>query len=139
MEQHFLISAMANSIFQVEKAFEGLTPDQVNTKVTPQSMSPMEQAEHLCEVYFAFLTEAKGGKYEWGQGYDSGKATLEDKIELICSQHSEAVGLVEQNPDSTGKVACDFIISHNGYHVGQLCILRMMLDAEWNPYCIYNH
>jgi len=139
MKQHFLITSLASSVYQVEKVFEGLTEDQINIKITDQAMSALEHAEHLCEVYHAFMVEADGGKYEWGQAYSSGCNTLSEKLELILSSHGKAVDLTESNPDGVGATVCDYIISHNSYHVGQMCLLRMKLDSAWNPYCIYNH
>lgn len=139
MQQHYLVSALANSFYQVEKVFEGLTPEQMTEKITPLAMTPDEQMEHLCEVYHAFLLTADGGKYEWGNSYSTGLSSLPEKMEFLKSQHDIVVNKTEQNPELLGEKVCDFILSHNGYHVGQMCLVRLNLNSDWNAYSIYNH
>ena len=121
---------------QLTKVMEGMPDKGLDHKITPDSMSPRDQIAHLCEAYEACKVNGAGGKYEWG----TYKAPTE-KSELMSEfdkQRGAAVNQTLSNatPEAI-KLASDYILGHDYYHVGQLCLARLAVEPDWNFYTIY--
>ena len=123
--------------YQISKVLEGMPEQGLDHKVTPASMTPREQVAHLCEAYEAFRINSAGGKYEWG----TYKLSASDMASLTTEFSKQRAGAVDQalgNPtDENIKHAHEFIIGHDYYHVGQMCLARIAVQPDWNPYAIY--
>jgi hypothetical protein len=126
-----------DSGFQLSKVLEGMSEKCLDHKITTEAMTPREQVAHLCEAYEAFRVNSAGGKYEWGSyvAPSQDMAALKTEFE---KKRGEAVAQAENNPTpETMKSACDFIVGHDFYHVGQMCLARLAIEPEWNCYSIY--
>ncbi len=123
--------------YQLSKVLEGMPEQAMDKKLTAGSMSPREQVGHLCEAYEAFKVNAGGGKYEWGSYAPSSTATPA-LIKEFQSQRSKAVDQALANPSpETIKHAHEYIVGHDYYHVGQMCLARLDVQPEWDCYAIY--
>ena len=123
--------------FQLSKVLEGMPEDALNKKLTSDSMSPKEQVAHLCEAYEAFKVNSSGGKYEWGT-YQVPTSDTKSLVEEFKRKRAEAVDQVMSNPtDETMKHAHEYILGHDYYHVGQMCLARLAVQPDWNAYAIY--
>jgi hypothetical protein len=126
-----------DSGYQITKVLEGMPESGMDHKVTPGSMTPREQISHLCEAYEAFKINSAGGKYEWGSykaaAHETGALTAE-----FQAKRGEAVAAALANPTpETMKHAHEFIVGHDYYHVGQMCLARLAIQPDWNSYAIY--
>lgn len=122
---------------QLMTAFEGLSPSGWDHRPSPGAMSPRETAEHLCECYTAFAASAAGGKHEWGsfQIDDKSEANL---IATMRTLRNDAAATALRSDDETiYREATEYILTHDAYHVGQLCASRLDSDPNWNAYAIY--
>lgn len=119
------------------KAYEGMASSSWDHRNSPGAMSPREAAEHLCECYTAFNTTAAGGKHEWGsfQLVDKSEANLIATMNTIrCQAVATAVGADDEN---LHREATEYLLTHDAYHVGQLCASRLDSDPNWNASAIY--
>ena len=122
---------------QLTKAFDGLPVSGWDHRASPGAMSPRETAEHLCECYTAFAASAAGGKHEWGsfQIEDKSEANL---IATMRTLRSDAVATaLATGDDQVYREATEYILTHDAYHVGQLCASRLDSDPNWDAYAIY--
>jgi hypothetical protein len=123
--------------YQLTKVLEGMPEEALDKKLTPSSMSPREQVGHLCEAYEAFKVSAAGGKYEWGS-YQPDNLETSLLVKELEAQRAKAVSAALNNPsDSTLKHAHEYILGHDYYHVGQMCLARLAVQTDWDPYAIY--
>ena len=119
---------------QLVKVFDGID-ESLDSKLTDQAMSPRQVAAHLCECYQAVITEAAGGKHQWGSYQPSTTEwpALWQEVMALRSQASEAaLGAADWETHANA-----FIPAHDYYHVGQLAMLRLTKDPAWDPYSIY--
>ena len=128
---------MEDAGFQLSKVLEGMPEEAMDKKVTDGSMSPREQVAHLCEAYEAFKVNASGGKYEWGT-YKAPATETAALVREFKAQRDDAVhqALSNPNPESI-KHAHEYILGHDYYHVGQMCLARLAVQPDWNAYAIY--
>jgi len=128
---------MDDAGYQLTKVLEDMPEDALNKKVTSGSMSPREQVAHLCEAYEAFKVNATGGKYEWGS-YKAPSSETASLINELKSQRAKAVdqAVTSSTPEAI-KHAHEFIVGHDYYHVGQMCLARLDVQPDWDPYTIY--
>lgn len=133
--RELLAASLENSLYQVEKVYEGLTD--FDYKVTPQAMSPKEILAHFCEVCVAVMTEIKGGTHSWGS-YTPPSTEPSKLLSTYRELRAEATeaALLLTDPKLLIK-ANGFLSQHESYHIGQLCLARMALDPKWNAYSIY--
>lgn len=122
--------------FQLEKCLEGVREEDLGQKVCDQAMTLPDMVEHLCEVYQAVVTEAGGGKHEWGS------FSIQDKswtnlLSTFGTMRTAACDAVVSDDEEKAKHAHDFIVAHDAYHVGQIALLRLKTNPDWNPYSIY--
>lgn len=121
--------------YKVRKTLEGMDEAHYSHKVTPQAMTAAETLAHLAECYVAFQKIATGEKHDWG----SYVAPDNSPAGLLATWEAERAKAVEfaLSDESHAEHAHDFISAHDNYHVGQLALVRMAVDAGWDPYSIY--
>ncbi len=122
---------------QLTAAYEGLSPSGWDHRPSPGAMSPRETAEHLCECYTAFAASATGGKHEWGSFHIVDKSEC-NLIATMRTMRSHAVATaLASNDERMYREATEYILTHDAYHLGQLCASRLDSDPNWNAYAIY--
>ncbi|MBS1714767.1 MAG: hypothetical protein JST30_10575 [Armatimonadetes bacterium] len=123
--------------YQLEKSLEGLDESSADAKPGAHTMSARETLAHLAECYVAGTAHLEGGQHEWGTFKP--KATDFDALRSETFAHRDRFcDLVSQNPtEDAVKTAFTYGSSHDFYHVGQLCSLRLSLDPSWDAYSIY--
>ncbi|AIE87212.1 DinB family protein [Fimbriimonas ginsengisoli] len=123
--------------FQLAKAFEGATEEQLNDKPVSSMMSIREQAEHLCECYVAAEKLSRGESHDWGS-YAAPSGSWEDLAAQFWALRDKAAkALITADTDTTLAEACAFLVEHDAYHVGQIAAIRIAQNAGWNAYSIY--
>jgi len=123
--------------FQITRIFEGLPSESWNLLVTPEGMTPTGIAQHLCECYHAFSEIADGRKHEWGS-YKVGSDKPEDLIEAMKTKRGAAVSAALNSTDEkVVKESVEYLALHDAYHVGQLSLLRLRTEPDWDPYSLY--
>lgn len=129
--------ALKSSGFQVTRVFEGIPESLQDAKLGPEAMSPRETLIHLTECYHAVQAALEDKPYEWGsyappsQEWAALVATF-----VSCREQAAAATLASGNP-SAPKVAMDYMVQHDAYHVGQIAQLRIHQEPGWNAYSIY--
>lgn len=122
---------------QIEACLKGLPEPGMDMKSGPTGMTPREILEHLGEAYQAVATVRAGGKHEWGSFRIEDKST-ENLLRVYREKRAAAVGSVlNGDDDEAHKVAYDYIIGHDNYHVSHLVASRLQAEPDWNPYSIY--
>lgn len=134
-----ILSGLAKVNVQVERVFEGLPVSSWNARVSEEAMSPLETVEHLCHVIFAFTTEVTTGEpFDWEQDFATGISDPLDLWDRFVADRARAVSMVSSSEDDVAFAhAFDYIILHEAYHVGQIALLRISTEPDWNPYSLY--
>lgn len=134
--QEFAKSELEHVGHMLDVVFTGLDPDLLDRKALPRAMSMRETAVHLAECYQCAIVVAGGGKHEWGSYLPS---TLEWPALLHEMQRlrAKAVAACLDGTDEGLERAYDYVIAHDNYHVGQLCLIRIDADGGWDSYSIY--
>jgi hypothetical protein len=138
MTAHELLeSQLADAGFQLDKTLEGMSDATLDHKVTPGAMTPREQVAHLMEAYHAFLETTAGRKHEWGS-YHPAAQDAGGLIAEFKAKRAQAVAAA-LDPAHEAKLheAHEFLIGHDYYHVGQMCLARIATQPDWNSYAIY--
>jgi len=135
--QAFLIYATDHIGGQLKAASDGIPDEVQDKKLCEGGMSPREILEHLCEVYQAVLTEAAGGKHDWGTFAVADKSWLHLNATLWSMRGKAVAAVTAEETDALAKIGCDYIITHDAYHVGQLALIRIQHESGWDPYSIY--
>ncbi|HZH99160.1 MAG TPA: hypothetical protein VEX38_09335 [Fimbriimonadaceae bacterium] len=121
---------------QLRQVLSGISPELQDARVCDKGMSPCEMVEHLCEAYKAVVAESQGLKHEWGSfkpEYSSWDGLMAAWADLRSQAREAALANLEAHPTA----AHSYIVAHDAYHVGQLALLRVQQDPDWNPYSIY--
>ncbi len=122
--------------FQLEQCTAGWNPEQLDETLSEGGMSARTTLAHLCECYVAAAKDAVGEKHEWG-AYTLPDPTWTAALAEWQTQRAKAAELVCADDEKRLKQGHAYIVSHDAYHVGQLCQLRLKLEPEWNAYGIY--
>ena len=125
--------------YQLEKAVEGVSDANWNSKLTPEAMSPADTFEHLCESYEALIASSKGEKWEWGSfsAPDKSKSAL---LDTFRKTRERAILAALDGADAERlQHVFIYITAHDAYHVGQLCLANVVWTPDWDPYSIYNY
>lgn len=123
--------------YMLQKAYEGAGDSVLDIKISEHAMTPREVAAHLGECYQAVLTETSGGKHEWGS-FKPATTEWPALFEETMLLRSKAVEACEkEGGDQGAQRISDYIVTHDNYHVGQLCLARLQGDPSWDPYGIY--
>lgn len=134
----YLLNAIEAAQKQLLKSFEGLPESLANHRLTDEAMTPLETLEHICHVYAAFGTVVIGGTWDWSGGWSTDLKTVPELLSKVQEMHQKALVDLESNAgDHAYEMALDYIILHHGYHVGQICLLRLSCEPGWDPYSIY--
>lgn len=129
--------AIKNSGRQIEKVYEGLPEADYDKKLCESAMTPRQMLEHFCECYHNSVPYADGIQPDWGNYTVEDKSTENLwKVYHETRQAAAEKALTLDGP-KLAEIALGFITLHDTYHVGQLCQLRVHLDANWNAYAIY--
>ena len=123
--------------YQISKALEGLDESHADFKAVGSAMSARETMAHLAECYVAGVAHLEGTTHEWGSFRP--QATDFDRLRDEMFTYRDRFGeLIAQNPtEDAVKTGFTYGASHDFYHVGQLCSLRLTLDPSWDAYSIY--
>ena len=123
--------------YQLNSCLEPMTEEQLDTKVTPKSLTPREVVEHLCEAYLAFIAEMEGQKHEWGSFSisDKSKQNLVETFHEIRGRATTAA--CAGDDEKRLKSAYLYLTAHDTYHVWQLCLVHLNTNPDWDPYSIY--
>ncbi len=121
--------------FQLKACLEPMTDAQLDTRPAPGGMTPRETAVHLCECYEAFLAECEGRKHPWGS-YAVSDTSKENLLSHLWATRQRAAAVALEKEDQA-QHAHAFLVAHDCYHVGQLCLVLMTTNPEWDPYSIY--
>jgi len=125
-----------DSGFQIEKALEGLAPDERDCRIHEGAMSPNEVVAHLCECYVACAAHVGGGKHEWGS-FKFGDESWEERLARWGDLRAKAKTAALAGDEEALQSGYLYIVGHDVYHVGQLCQLRLHLDPDWPFMSIY--
>lgn len=125
--------------FQIETALGTVSEEHLDSKALPTMMSARETMVHLYEVYQAFLTEASGGKHEWGAYEVPAEIQADIRNQWIAHRKKAVEVALATEDENVAKMAMAFIAVHDAYHVGQVCANRIALEPDFNPYMIYRH
>lgn len=94
--------------------------------------TPRATIAHLCECYEAYLAHLSGTPWEWGSY--SADATLD----TLWQTRAKAVeAACSAGTDDALRTAHAYIVAHDAYHVGQLCLVHLQTNPDWDPYSIY--
>lgn len=128
---------LESSGYQIEKVFEGIPDADWERALTSDGMTPRQMLEHLCECYTAYLKHAKGEQHNWGT-YKAPDNSVEGLRAEQRKLRAECKAIVEgsHDPDALTS-AMDYLVLHDPYHVGQMALLRLQIDPNWNAYSIY--
>lgn len=132
-----LRKALDDAGFQLRKVFESLPAAAWTDRACDDSMSGLETAEHLCEVYVAAKKAAIGESHEWGTYHSEspdGPTMLADMEKLRAEAVEACLDLDDVQATDIG---LGYLALHDAYHVGQMASLRLKADPEWNAYSIY--
>lgn len=134
--QDFLKTQLDDSGKQINAVFENFPADKWQEKVTAESMSAAETANHLADCYNAFLTSAAGGKHEWGSTKIEDQSP-EGLIQAMSDLRAKcAEQAINSDDPKVHHMASEYVCLHDTYHVGQMVTLRMKL-GDFDPYRIY--
>lgn len=123
--------------FQLSKVLEGMPETAMDLKATEGGMSPREQIAHLMEAYEAFLCQSAGRDYEWGT-FKPSRSDSNGLIDEFQVQRGKAIAAALAKEDDASLLQANmYILGHDYYHVGQLCLARLAAQPDWNPYSIY--
>ena len=125
-----------NTGYQLAACFKDLPPSLLDAKATEKSMSPRETAAHLCESYLALNAHIEGKEYEWGS-FGSEGLSWDQLLDAVFDLRSKAGKASCVEIDDRLKSGHDYMVAHDAYHVGQLCLLRIQNEPDWEPYSIY--
>ncbi|HRK21828.1 MAG TPA: DinB family protein [Fimbriimonadaceae bacterium] len=135
----FVQHQLKDGRFQIDKVFEGLTDEDFDHRIAPQAMSPREILEHLCECHQACLDALQGKSFNWGS-YSLPDKSAPALFKTFNDLRAQAELAIAADPnETTFKKASEYLVAHDAYHVGQMALVRLGLDAAWDPYSIYNH
>lgn len=123
--------------YQLEQVFANLPPNLRDAKLVKATMSPNETLEHLCECYQAAIEDSEGKAHDWAAGFKLETLDWDERLETWRSMRSRALQAVLADDDAKLKACSSYITSHDAYHVGQLCMLRINRESDWDPYSIY--
>ncbi|MBI1757509.1 MAG: hypothetical protein HY248_00540 [Fimbriimonas ginsengisoli] len=117
--------------------FEGIDERGMDARVAPVGKTAREIVAHLCECYRAALDVCRTGKHEWGS-FRIEETSWPKLISLWTQMREEAVAECLAGDEGRLKVAVDYVMLHDEYHVGQMCLIRLQADPNWDSDSIYH-
>ena len=138
MTTHELLKEqLDDSGYQLDKAYEGMPEQGMDYKATEGCMSPREQLGHLMEAYEAYIQQTQGKKYDWGSFTPASSETGPLLAEFRDQRAKAAAAALASDSDEMIKSAHMYVIGHDYYHVGQVCLALLAVEPGWDPYAIY--
>lgn len=135
--KEFLAFQLADAMYQLSKCYEGISDAALNLRISEGGRSPRQICEHLGEVYQAFLTTLEGKKHQWGS-FSFADASWPSVYESTMELRLKAVQAIEtSNDEEVLKMANTYLLAHDYYHIGQICLARVQSEREFDPYAIY--
>ena len=135
--KQLMLYQLESSAHQVDAVLRGLSEDEWDSKVRDGCMTVRETVSHLTECYIAARKDIEGQPHEWGSYVVADDAPAVILAEMQSERQKVWEVLMAADIEKAGKVATQFIILHDAYHVGQLCAIRMAAEPAWDPYAIY--
>ena len=135
-EKELLRHQIDDAGFQLDKVFESIEEASLDFRLTEHAMTPREILAHLCECYVATSVGTEGKEHEWGT-YTAPDTTWPALFNNMKELRATAAEAALATPDYETKTSA-FMIAHDFYHVGQMCMVRLVRDPSWNAYSIYN-
>jgi hypothetical protein len=135
--KQLMLYQLESSGHQVDEVLKGLNEAHWDAKVRDGCMTVRETVPHLTECYIAARKDLEGQPHEWGSYLAADDAPAAIVAEMQSERQRVWEALMAADIEKAGKVATQFIILHDAYHVGQLCAIRMAVEPAWDPYAIY--
>jgi hypothetical protein len=120
---------------QIQRTLLGLTQDAVDFRPHDSAMSVGEHITHLTESYIAVQAESRGETHDWGS-YQSPLNDLSGLLAEMWTQRDLAIASLNETDEALTN-GLFFFALHDGYHIGQLCLLRQAMDPTWSSFTIY--
>lgn len=127
-----------NTGFQLRQTLAGFPEAAMDTKLCPTGMTAKDMVEHLCEAYEAVLAEVAGKQHEWGS-YSIPDKSWANIMSTFEATRQKAGQAVTSDDEKLAKLAHDYMVAHDAYHVGQLVLMRLEAEPDWNFLAIYRH
>jgi hypothetical protein len=124
----FLSFQLSDTEHQLRACLEPMSDAQLDHRCTPEAMTPREIAVHLAECYEAFLAECEGRKHEWGS-YALLDTSKDNLLSNLLGTRRRAADAAVANPEH----------AHDAYHVGQMSLVHLATNPDWDAYSIYAH
>lgn len=122
---------------QLDACFAGISEQGMDTKCSPVGMTPRETLAHLCDAYEAHVVTMRGEKYDFGSFVIEDKST-ENLLKTFRAQRAKAMAVaLSGDDDKSLHEGYEYIVGHDNYHVGQLCLARIQSEPGWDYYSIY--
>lgn len=121
---------------QVERTLNGMPDGAFSQKLSEGAMTPLEMLEHMTEAYVACQKKCGGQEHEWGS-YTAPDRSREALLGTWKSERAKAAEAIQNAPAEHQWMGIEFLALHDAYHVGQLCLLRIQAQPDWDPYSIY--
>jgi len=130
-------SQLDDAEYQLRQVFSGLPDGAWDEHLVPGTMSPRETAAHLAEAYVAGVKHFRGEEHDWGT-YQPASTEPTQILDEMFQERDKLKAAALAAEDHTGlKTAIAYSASHDYYHIGQMCSLRLKVEPNWNPYSIY--
>lgn len=122
--------------YQITQVMSGFPEIAMDVVPVGFSLSPRQTVMHLTEAYMALLAEIAGKQHEWGS-YDPEDKSTEAILADFVGKRAEVVEGVLNGSENLLVKAHMYIVGHDYYHVGQLCLARLSAESEWDFFSIY--
>ena len=135
--KQFLAFQLDDAGYQLDKCFDGISEEALNLKVCTSAMTPKEICVHLGDVYSAFVKMQAGEKHEWGSFKLNDDTWPAAWLEVKSLRNSASAAAKNVEGDDGQKMVNAYILGHDYYHVGQICLARVQTEPDFDPYSIY--
>jgi uncharacterized damage-inducible protein DinB len=133
---------------ELKKAVDGFPLDEINTQVDSSPHTAWQLLEHIRIAQWDILEFSRNADHEspvWPEGYwpkadgtadkwrESARQVLADLQALQELAHDDSVDLFAPIPHGDGQTLLREILlvaDHNAYHLGQLMLVRRMLEHK---------
>lgn len=123
---------------QLHACLDGLTEDQVDTKLTPDGMTLREMVPHLAEACVAACEANEGVHHQWGS-YQLADNSFPSLVGDLFARREEAKASCTAGEDEKKiKNGFHYLVAHDCYHIGQMVLLRLKADPSWNSDSVYS-
>lgn len=122
---------------QMRVVFHGLDQAGWNHRSYSLALTPHETAIHLADCYCAFMTALEGGDYAWESFRPEGDSP-ESALQALWQKRDEAIAKIDWASQRALKLATDFIVLHDAYHVGQMVSNRRSSDESFDYSKLYS-